>query len=121
MTRREEVLPAEALRRVGEVGQADIIVGIPSYNNASTIGHVVRAAQAGLAKYFPGLRCTVLNSDGGSNDGTRDAVRGAGLGDADLLLVSHPVFPIHRLTVPYDGIPGKGSAFSIVLPLRSEP
>ena len=40
-------IPQESLRRIGELGKADIVVGIPSYNNARTIGHVVRAAQAG--------------------------------------------------------------------------
>ncbi len=109
-----EVLPPDALERVHRLGQADIVVGIPSYNNARTIGHVLRAAQAGLAKYFPGMRSIVLNSDGGSRDGTQEIVTLAGLGDTRLLLVSHPVFPIHRLTFPYRGIPGKGSAFRCI-------
>ncbi len=109
-----EVLPAEALERVRAVGQADIVVGIPSYNNARTIGHVLRAAQAGLAKYFPQLRSAILNSDGGSRDGTQQVVREADLGEGELLLVSHPVFPIQRFTFPYEGIPGKGSAFRCI-------
>ena len=116
MTRPDEVLPDDALTAIGEIGTADIVVGIPSYNNSRTIGHVVRAAQAGLAKYFPGLRSIVLNSDGGSRDGTPDVVRQAALGDGDsrLLLLSHPVAPVQRLTVPYQGIPGKGSAFRCI-------
>src|SRR5512140_1225380 len=100
-------LPEEARRAAEVIRRADIVVGIPSYNNARTIGHVVRAAQAGLAKYFPGLRCAVLNSDGGSRDGTQDVVHGADLGDGSLLLISHPMHPIHRVTFPYQGIPGK--------------
>ena len=32
-----------------EIKEADILIGIPSYNNARTIGHVVRAVMAGLA------------------------------------------------------------------------
>ena len=32
--------------RLASVGSADILVGIPSYNNARTIAHVVRAADA---------------------------------------------------------------------------
>ena len=36
----------------------------------ATIGHVVQAAQTGLAKYFPERSRVVLNSDGGSTDGT---------------------------------------------------
>jgi glucosylglycerate synthase len=111
---REESLPPEAARLVGEIGHADILVGIPSFNNARTIGHVLGAVQAGLTKYFRPWRSIVLNSDGSSRDGTSDVVRSAGLGDAELLLISHPLFPIHRLTVPYDGIPGKGSAFRCI-------
>jgi len=33
---------------IERLGQADIMVGIPSFKNAATIGYVVRAAQAGL-------------------------------------------------------------------------
>ena len=32
-----------------ELGDVELLVGIPSYNNADTIAHVVRAAAAGLA------------------------------------------------------------------------
>jgi len=71
--------PGQSLaRRVVEavraLGQADIVIGIPSYNNARTIGHVVRAAQAGLIKYFPSFRGVIVNSDGGSQDGTPQQV-----------------------------------------------
>ncbi|MCC6545227.1 MAG: glycosyltransferase [Nitrospirae bacterium] len=88
----------------------DIIVGIASYNNAKTIGHVVKAVGAGLAKYFPDKRALIVNSDGGSKDGTPDIVRSATLDHAAIFL-SHPVYPIHRISMPYIGIPGKGSAF----------
>lgn len=114
MSFKEEILPADGMGRVRELGYADIVVGIPSYNNAATIGHVVRAAQAGLAKYFPHCRSVVLNSDGGSRDGTPDVVRSVGFGDGELLLLAHPVSPIHRLSMPYHGVPGKGSAFRCI-------
>ncbi len=104
---------AEACLMSG-VEQAEILVGIPSYNNARTIGHVVRAVQAGLTKYFGGRRAVILNSDSNSRDGTQEVVRQAGLGDHQLLFISHPLFPIHRLTIPYHGIPGKGSAFRCI-------
>ena len=55
----------------------DILVGIASYNNAKTIGHVVKAVDAGLAKYFPDKKAVIVNSDGGSADGTPDIVRNA--------------------------------------------
>ncbi len=50
----------------------NVMVGIPSYNNADTIEYVVQQAAEGLVKYFgEGI---VANSDGGSTDGTRDVV-----------------------------------------------
>jgi glucosylglycerate synthase len=109
-----EILPPELVRRLSDIGRADIVIGIPSYQNAATIGHVVRAAQAGLAKYFPGAHSVVLNSDGGSTDGTPAVVAATTGPEADVLLVSHPVRPIHRFSVPYHGLPGKGSAFRTI-------
>jgi len=95
------------------VGPADVLIGIPSFNNARTIGHVVRAAAAGLAKHFPGARSIIVNSDGGSKDGTADAVAAAEFQPATIL-VSHPLSPAHKIVTPYDGIPGKGSAFRTI-------
>jgi len=110
----EELLNQEVKRRLAAVGPVDIVVGIPSYNNARTIGHVVQAAQAGVLKYFPDQRALIVNSDGGSKDGTREVVEQANLDTHLLLLVKHPVYPVHRLTTPYNGIPGKGSAFRTI-------
>ena len=73
----ETPLPDEARRAAEVIRRADIVIGIPSYNNAPTIGHVVRAAYAGLAKYFPQFTAVVINSDGGSKDNTREAVLSA--------------------------------------------
>jgi hypothetical protein len=109
-----EILRADVLARLGEIGEADIVIGVPSYQNASTIGHVVAAAQTGLAKYFPGAHSVVLNSDGGSSDGTPEIVAQTSGPDSALVLVSHPVRPIHRFSVPYHGLPGKGSAFRTI-------
>lgn len=116
----ESVLPNDARQAVEAIRQADIVIGIPSYNNARTIGHVVRAAYGGLAKYFPQMRSVVINSDGGSTDNTRDAVVSAHLEDSRLLLLSTPLVAAHRLSFPYHGIPGKGSAFRLVFQLAHQ-
>ena len=102
---------AEIHDQIERVQRADIIVGIPSYNNARTIGHVVRAAQAGLAKYFPEHKAVIVNSDGGSSDGTMEVVQSASVEDFNAILLHHRVAPISKLAFPYSGIPGKGSAF----------
>ncbi len=107
-------MPWEAARAIEKIERADIVVGIPSFNNARTIGHVVRAAQAGLNRYFPQHTAAIVNSDGGSTDGTQDAVLSAKLDDSNLMLLSTPLHAVHRLTIPYHGIPGKGSAFRMI-------
>ncbi|MEZ5351675.1 MAG: cell wall biosynthesis glycosyltransferase [Bryobacteraceae bacterium] len=113
-------LPAEARDSLGRIQSADIVIGIPSYNNARTIGHVVRAAHAGLVKYFPQFNGVIVNSDGGSKDGTRDAVLDARIEDQHLLLLSTPLKGVHRLSFPYHGIPGKGSAFRLIFGMAAE-
>jgi hypothetical protein len=35
------------------MGAADIVVGIPFYNEADSIGHVLRTAVQGLDQYYP--------------------------------------------------------------------
>lgn len=107
----DNFLPELLHARLKEIGEVDLVVGIPSYNNARTIGHVVRAALAGLAKYFPRRRALIVNSDGGSKDGTPETVLAAEHDPDSLLVVSHPVSPIQRISTPYHGVPGKGSAF----------
>jgi glycosyltransferase involved in cell wall biosynthesis len=112
-----EQLPADVRRAAESIGRADIVIGIPSYNNGRTIGHVVQAANAGLMKYFPQLIGVVVNSDGGSTDNTRDEVLSASVDETHLMLLSTPLAPVQRLSVPYHGIPGKGSAFRLIFQL----
>jgi glycosyltransferase involved in cell wall biosynthesis len=116
----EPSLPDEARRAAEFIRRADIVIGIPSYNNGRTIGHVVRAAYAGLAKYFPQFTAVVINSDGGSADNTRDAVLSARVDDNQLMLLSTPVVAAHRLSFPYHGVPGKGSAFRLIFQMARQ-
>jgi glycosyltransferase involved in cell wall biosynthesis len=116
----ESFISKELLGRMQEIGTAEIVVGIPSYNNARTIGHVVRAASAGLAKYFPQRKSVIVNSDGGSKDGTREVVLAAEHDTDALLLVTHKVNPIQRISTPYHGLPGKGSAFRTIFEVAKQ-
>ena len=86
-------LPDAARRAAEVIRRADIVIGIPSYNNGRTIGHVVQAAYAGLAKYYPQLTGVVINSDGGSTDNTQDAVLSSRVENSHLLLFSTPLMP----------------------------
>ena len=111
---KEKLVSQDAAKALADIGSADIVVGIPSYNNAATISHVVAATQAGLEKYFPQCRGVIVNSDGNSSDATKDIVLKTGLDKGKLLLVTTPLYPVHKLSFPYHGIPGKGSAFRLI-------
>jgi glycosyltransferase involved in cell wall biosynthesis len=110
-----DIVSREEVRdKIGEIREADVLVGIPSFNNARTIGHVVSAVQAGFAKYFPDKKCVLVNSDGGSNDGTAEIVQNTSAVDFQSILIRHRTEQVFKITTPYHGIPGKGSAFRTI-------
>ena len=99
----ETALRDDAWERIREIGAADLLVGIPSYKNAETIGHVVKTAAEGMVKYFPDMKPVLVNSDGGSPDRTREAV------------LSTPVPEgVEVISIQYQGLSGKGSAFRAI-------
>ncbi len=56
---------------------ADIVVGLPSFNNAGTVKDVVQAVVAGLRQSFPSATVLLVNEDAGSQDGTPELVKEA--------------------------------------------
>ena len=99
---------------IARLERADIMVGIPSFKNAATIGYVVRAAQAGLVQYFPDLRPVVVNSDAGSPDGTGRVVVETEPPDyVERILLVRPTNKLARVSLTYpevEGSGGKGAA-----------
>jgi len=55
------------------VKSAEIVVGIPSYNEADSIFFPVEQASKGLSIYFPHQSSVIVNVDNCSEDGTKDA------------------------------------------------
>jgi len=126
-------MPASALQpavrdEIANLGRADIMVGIPSFKNAATIGYVVRAAQAGLVQYFPDLRPVLVNADAGSPDGTSRVVVDTEPPEyIEQILLVRPKNRLARVSLTYpeiDGVGGKGAAlrtiFEIAAALRVE-
>jgi glycosyltransferase involved in cell wall biosynthesis len=114
------VLSDEAAAMLDRDRPVDVLVGIPSFQNARTIGHVVRAVEAGLRKHFPDRRCLIAISDGNSTDGTVPAAMTATIeGDEDLLLLDPKVEPPDRVALTYVGMSGKGSAFRAIFELAA--
>jgi glycosyltransferase involved in cell wall biosynthesis len=53
------------------ITQADIVVGIPSYNEANSISFPTQQVDKGLTKYFADRSAVIINCDNDSPDGTR--------------------------------------------------
>ena len=95
----ETALRPDAQRYIETIGEADILVGIPSYRNAKTIRHVASVAAEGMVRYFPDLRPVLVNADGGSTDDTMQ------------VFVDTPApQPVEKMATIYQGLLGKGSA-----------
>ncbi len=108
---------------IARLGGADIMVGIPSFKNAATIGYVVRAAHAGLVQYFPDLKPVLINSDAGSPDGTQRVVIETEPPDyVERILLVRPTNRLDRVTLTYpeiDGIGGKGAALRTIFEIAA--
>ena len=103
-------LSDEMVRQLVAVGQVDILVGLPTLDNAATVAGVVKAVHVAFSKQFTRDRTVMIHSDGGSTDGTPEIVRDASIIDAETLTASHGLRTTHRISTPYHGIPGKAGA-----------
>jgi glycosyltransferase involved in cell wall biosynthesis len=86
-------------QRIELIEKADILVGIPCYNNMQTVGHVIEMVSNGLYHHYKDLRSVIMIADGGSTDDTRDMADDA------------PIKPWQeKLVTIYRGPAGKGTA-----------
>jgi len=100
--------PPEAVRAaVDRLAPVDLAVGLLTYNNAETLGGVLDAVTAGVARHFPGTRTALIAADAGSSDDTRERVSGTAL-PAVVLRYEAPAG--ERVAVPFHGVPGRGAA-----------
>ena len=81
------------------IKEADIVVAIPSYNEADSIAFPTTQASIGLKRYFSDRRCVIINCDNNSPDNTKDV----------FLNTPTDVPKIYISTPP--GIKGKGNNF----------
>lgn len=82
-----------------EVKKAEIIVGIPSYNEADNIDFVTKQVDLGLKKFFPKKESVIINVDNNSPDGTKD-----------VFLQTRTKTPKLYITTPKN-VKGKGNNF----------
>lgn len=67
-------LSDDFLRQLISVGDVDVIVGVPSFNDVSTVSAVVQAVEEGALRAYRRERLALVNVDGGSRDGTPEAL-----------------------------------------------
>jgi glycosyltransferase involved in cell wall biosynthesis len=82
-----------------KIKRADLIVGIPSYNEADNIANVIKQVDRGLVKNFNKHKAVIINVDNNSSDGTKEA----------FLNVKTKTPKIYISTPP--GVVGKGNNF----------
>jgi len=90
-------------KRLEEIESADIMIGIPCYNNEKTVEHVIQMVTYGLAKHYNDMRGVIFIADGGSTDDTREVAR-----DFQIKPWQEKVVTIYR------GPAGKGTALRSV-------
>ena len=111
----ETLLNDDLLRQLMNVGEVDILVGLPTYNNAKTIEPVVRAIQAGILKCFPRERAVIINVDAGSQDGTPNLVTDVSIDDVWRASKVYALRTLHVITTQQSHSPESGTALRTIL------
>lgn len=106
--------PASLDEQVARVGPRELVVALPTYNNAATAPGIAATVAAGLEKHFRGAAAALVNADAGSGDGTPAALAAAGL---PAVLAQHPAPMTERASVPFHGVPGRAAALRLILDL----
>ncbi len=109
------ILSDDFVRELINVGEVDIVVGVPTHDNGRTVGQVVQAVRAGLLQYFPRQRSVIINADGGSHDNTQELIRAASISDLSLASDVHALRTLHSISTQYEGGPASGVALHTIL------
>ena len=111
----DSILSDEFLRQLINVGEVDLLVGLPTHNNAKTIGAIVATIQAGLLSVFPRERAAIINADGGSQDGTPELVLSAAIDDVRRGSRVPALRTLHVISTQYASSPTRGTALQSIL------
>jgi hypothetical protein len=111
----ESFLTDDFLRQLINVGEVDILVGLPTHNNAKTIGSIVHTIQSGILRGFPRERAVIINADGGSRDGTPELVTGVSIDDVRPAPNLYALRTLHSISTNYASSPESGVALRTIL------
>jgi glycosyltransferase involved in cell wall biosynthesis len=104
----DSALSLDAHVYLHDIEKADILVGIPSYNNVLTASYVLSQVVKGLDTYFPNFKSLIFVADGNSVDDTLTSVKKVNL-------------PSEVKLIPaiYLGVSGKGTAVRAIFEAAS--
>ena len=112
----ESFLTDDIVRQLISVGEIDILVGLPTHNNAKTIGFLLTAIQDGLLQWSPRERAAIINADAGSRDGTPELVKSASIDDVQRRAFNrHALRTLHSITTQYGNTMARGTALRTIL------
>lgn len=108
-------LTDDFLRQLINVGEADILVGLPTHNNAKSVGSIVHTIRNGVLRGFPRERAVIINADGGSRDGTRELITGLSISDVRPASSVYALRTLHAISTKYANTPQSGVALRTIL------
>jgi glucosylglycerate synthase len=112
----ESFLTDDFVRQLISVGEIDILVGLPTHNNAKEISSVVAAIQDGILHWFPRERAAIINADAGSKDGTPELVVSASIDDVGRRAVHRSALrTLHSISMQYGSNIAPGTALRTIL------
>jgi hypothetical protein len=111
----ESFLSDDFLRQLINIGEVDILVGLPTRNNVKTVGAIVQQIQSGILKWFPRERAAIINVDAGSRDGTPDLVTGISIDDVHRVTNLYALRTMHSISTQYAGSSSSGGMLRTIL------
>src|SRR6202043_787721 len=97
----DSFLTDDFFRQLINVGEVDILVGLPTHNNAKTVGSIVRTIQSGVLRGFPRERAVIINADAGSRDGTSELVTAISISDERRAPDLNALRTLHSISTNY--------------------
>lgn len=110
----ESLLSEDLLRQLMSVGEADLLVAIPTYNNEGTIGQTIQAIEDSYQQNFVRDRVAILAVDGGSSDQTQQIVANLNGKKDSIRRGITSLRTVHRVTTQYGRTASQGAALKIV-------
>ena len=120
-----ETVWRQVREQLGDSGKIEVLVGIPTFNNAKTVEPVVKAVKAGIGKVCPSASVLVVNADAGSQDGTPEIIKQAVGPDYPTAFVQHLAGgflsgPLSLHALSESGVPGREHAFRAFFTVAEE-